>query len=109
MQKDRNAQFMIAEVEEMMLATPEGAQVSAPEGATIEEGKYVQEVEKEVESAVKVSTKEYTVRSGDSLWKIAEREMGSGHRWQYLYELNKDRIKNPKKLKVGQVLIIPVE
>jgi nucleoid-associated protein YgaU len=35
--------------------------------------------------------------------------MGNGNRWQYLYELNKDRIKNPNKLKKGTVLIIPIE
>jgi outer membrane protein OmpA-like peptidoglycan-associated protein/LysM repeat protein len=123
MQKDRNAQFMIAQVEEVMLPAPniaantpaEAASPSAPaavipEGAQkVEEGKYITETQENVESAVKVSTKEYVVKKGDSLWKIAEKELGSGHRWQYLYEMNKDRIKNSNKLKAGQVLIIPVE
>jgi 5'-nucleotidase len=58
---------------------------------------------------MKASTKEYTVQANDSLWKIAQKEMGNSKRWQYLYELNKDRIKDPNKLKKGTVLIIPVE
>jgi len=118
MQKDRNAQFMIAEVEEVMLPAPGSSPdavsaqpaVAIPEGAQkVEEGKYIAQVEENVESAVKVSTREYVVKKGDSLWKIAEKELGSGHRWQYLYELNKDRIKNSNRLKPGQKLMIPVE
>jgi outer membrane protein OmpA-like peptidoglycan-associated protein len=116
MQKDRNAQFMIAEVEELMLPTPESAiqgqepVLTIPEGAKqVEEGKYVQEKEETVEGEVKVDTKEYTVKKGDSLWIIAQKELGSGHRWKNIYELNKDKIKNPKKLRVGQTIVIPVE
>jgi len=106
MQKDRNAQFMIAEVEEVMIPY-EG---KPPEEAKpIEEGKFIEEKKENVESEVKVSTKEYTIQKNDSLWKIAEKELGSGHRWKYLYELNKDRIKNPNKLKTGQKIIIPIE
>ena len=105
-QKDRNAQFMIAEVEEVMIPY-EG---KPPEEAKpIEEGKFIEEEKENVESEVKVSTKEYTIQKNDSLWKIAEKELGSGHRWEYLYEPNKDRIKNPNKLKAGQKIIIPIE
>jgi hypothetical protein len=31
------------------------------------------------------------VRPGDSLWKIAERELGSGEQWREIFELNKGR------------------
>ncbi len=106
MAKDRNAQFMVAEVEEINI--PYAGKL--PEGAKpAEEGKYIEEKEEKVESQVKVSTREYIIGKNDSLWKIAEKEMGSGHRWKHLYELNKDRIKNPKKLKAGTKIIIPVE
>jgi outer membrane protein OmpA-like peptidoglycan-associated protein len=108
MQKDRNAQFMIAEVEEVMIPAPEVPQIPQ-EAKPVEEGKYIIEKEEHIESAVKVSQKEYIIKKGDSLWKIAEKELGSGHRWKYLYELNKDRIKNPNKLKTGQKIIIPIE
>ncbi|MBN2097861.1 MAG: OmpA family protein [Candidatus Omnitrophica bacterium] len=107
MQKDRNAHFIIAEVQEMMLPYP-----GAPEDSgakPIEEGKFMIEKEEKVESTVQVSTKEYKVQKKDTLWKIAKKELGSGHRWKYLYELNKDRIKDPNKLKVGTTIIIPVE
>lgn len=33
----------------------------------------------------------YTVRPGDSLWRIAERKLGSGFRWNEIYRLNKGR------------------
>jgi hypothetical protein len=107
MQKDRNAQFMIAEVEEVMLPCPD--ELAPPEAEKIEEGKFLIREEKNIERQVKVSTKEYSIHKGDSLWKIAQKELGSGYRWKYLYELNKERIKDPNKLKAGTKLIIPIE
>lgn len=108
MQKDRNAQFMIAEVEEVMMPY-QGPPPDEPGARAVEEGKYVVEEEQKLESAPRVSTKEYTVQQGDTLWKIAAKEYGSGYRWKYLYELNKDRIDNPDKLKPGITIIIPIE
>jgi outer membrane protein OmpA-like peptidoglycan-associated protein len=107
MQKDRNAQFMIAEVEEFNVPAD---QIPQEQGVQKEsEGKYVVEEKENLESAPKVSTREYTIEANDSLWKIAAKEMGNGNRWKYLYELNKDKIKNPNKLKKGTVIIIPIE
>ncbi len=107
MQKDRNAQFMIAEVEEVMIPYP--GQPKEEEAKPVEEGKYLIEKEEKIESEVKVSTKTYTIQKGDTLWKIAQRELGGGHRWKYLYELNKDKIKDPNKLKAGITIVIPIE
>jgi outer membrane protein OmpA-like peptidoglycan-associated protein len=110
MQRDRNAQFMIAEVEEVMIPYPgETQEVEVPDAKKIEEGKYLIEEEKHVESAVKVDTKEYIIQKGDTLSKIAKDQLGAAHRWKYLYELNKDRIKDPNKLKPGKKIIIPIE
>lgn len=112
MQKDRNAQFMIAEVEEVMLPAAganAGAKLEDTESKVIEEGKYLVEKEESVESEEKVSTKTYVVQKNDSLWKIAKEQLGSGYRWKYIYELNKDKIKNPDKLKAGMTILIPVE
>ena len=107
MQRDRNAQFMIAEVEEVMI--PYVGESSSKEAKKIEEGKFVEETKEQVESEVRVSTKEYVIKKGDTLWKIAEKELGKGYRWKYIYELNKERIKNPNKLKSGTKILIPVE
>jgi len=106
MQKDRNAQFMIAEVQEVMIPYPGPGGIEAK---PIEEGKYLVEEKESVESAVKVSTREYVVQKGDTLSEIAAKEYGGAHRWKYLYELNKSKIKNPNKLEVGQKIIIPIE
>ncbi len=106
MQKDRNAQFMIAEVMEVMIPY---AGKMPEEAKAVEEGKFVQEVKKDLESEVRVSTKEYTIQKDDTLWKIAERELGDGNRWKHIYEVNKDRIKNPNKLRAGTRIIIPIE
>jgi outer membrane protein OmpA-like peptidoglycan-associated protein len=107
MQKDRNAQFMIAEVEEVMI--PYNGEGVPADAIQVEEGKFVEEVEEPIEGEIKVSTREYTIKRGDTLWKIAERELGKGHRWKYIYEINKDIIKNPNKLKAGKKILIPVE
>lgn len=53
-------------------------------------------------------TKTYTVKSGDNLSEIAQREMGDGNRWKELYEANKDAIGgNPDLIHPGTKLTIP--
>ena len=42
-----------------------------------------------------------------SLWKIAKELLGSGSRWNELYEANRDVIRNPNKIYVGLELAIP--
>ena len=50
----------------------------------------------------------YTVVSGDSLWKIASKQLGSGNRWTEIYDLNKDTVKSPSVIFVGQILKMPL-
>ena len=50
---------------------------------------------------------EYTVTEGDSLWKIAKEQLGDGSKWNEIYEANKDTVKNPNVIYVGQKLNIP--
>ncbi|MSS10472.1 bifunctional metallophosphatase/5'-nucleotidase [Clostridium sp. WB02_MRS01] len=52
-------------------------------------------------------TSAYTVKNGDSLSRIAKRELGSYDRWKDIYEANKDKIKDPNVLSVGIQLVIP--
>ena len=49
-------------------------------------------------------TQFYTVKSGDSLSSIAKQTLGKAEKWNELYELNKDTIKDPNAIKEGQKL-----
>ena len=48
-----------------------------------------------------------TVQEGDSLSKIAKRELGDANKWHAIYEANRDKIKNPDLIHPGQVLTLP--
>ena len=49
----------------------------------------------------------YTVRPGDTLSKIARRELGDANRWPEIFELNRSIINNPNVIFPGQVLLLP--
>lgn len=51
--------------------------------------------------------KTYTVVKGDTLWNIAKKNLGNGARYTEIYNLNKDKIKNPNLIYPGQVLTLP--
>ena len=53
------------------------------------------------------STQEYTVKVGDTLSKLAERFYNSVAAWEKIYEANKDSLKNPNYIFIGQKLLIP--
>jgi nucleoid-associated protein YgaU len=52
-----------------------------------------------------ITSTEYTVVAGDTLWKIAERKYGSGYNWVDLVKVNK--LANANKIEKGQKLILP--
>ncbi|MBI1211143.1 MAG: LysM peptidoglycan-binding domain-containing protein [Alphaproteobacteria bacterium] len=48
------------------------------------------------------------VRRGQSLWRIARRQLGSGRKWRQIYEANKDRIgDDPDFIRPGTRLVLP--
>lgn len=59
------------------------------------------------ESAPEDETRTYTVKSGDSLWKIAEAMYGNGSKYMKIFEANSDLLENPDKIFPGQELKIP--
>ena len=56
----------------------------------------------------RVVPKSYTVKSGDTLFKISASVYGNGNDWRKIYDKNKSAIgPNPNALKVGVKLVIP--
>ena len=49
----------------------------------------------------------YTVEAADCLWNIAYEVYGTGTRWTVIYEANRDTIRDPGMIHIGQVLTIP--
>ncbi len=49
----------------------------------------------------------YTVMKGDTLSRIAKRELGSYQRWQEIYNANRNVIRDPNLLSIGMRLTIP--
>ena len=49
----------------------------------------------------------YTVKSGDSLSKIAKHELGDANAYMDIFNLNRDLLSDPDKIQPGQVLKLP--
>ena len=49
----------------------------------------------------------YTVKSGDTLSKIAKEHLGDAGAYMKIFDANKDQLTDPDKIKPGQVLRLP--
>jgi nucleoid-associated protein YgaU len=49
----------------------------------------------------------YTVESGDTLSGISKKFLGGANRYMEIFNVNKDQLSDPDKIKVGQKLVIP--
>lgn len=58
-------------------------------------------------STASAGAQTYTVKSGDSLSKIAKSVYGDASAWRRIYEANRDKIKNPDLIHPGQEFTIP--
>ena len=58
-------------------------------------------------AAAPVAAKTYTVKSGDTLSKIAKEHLGDAGAYMKIFDLNKDQLTNPDAIKPGQVLRLP--
>ncbi|WP_096201889.1 LysM peptidoglycan-binding domain-containing protein [Bacillus sp. FJAT-45350] len=84
---------------------------------TLALGEYRQLVITSIGSDGKVSTaasptqnskpRTHTVKSGDTLWRIAQDYYKDGSKYRDIFQANRDKIDNPDRIFPGQVLKIP--
>ena len=72
-----------------------------------ETGKVGMTIEEERETSNAPTNTKYTVKTNDTLWDIAGRELGNPNRWPEIYELNKDKISDPNLIKKDWELVLP--
>lgn len=58
-------------------------------------------------AAAAPAARTYTVKAGDTLSAIAKEHLGSANAYMKIFELNKDQLTDPDKIKPGQVLRLP--
>jgi LysM repeat protein len=62
---------------------------------------------KNTPAAAQAAGSTYTVKSGDTLSKIAKETLGEAGKYMAIFNANKDQLTDPDKIKPGQVLKIP--
>jgi len=58
-------------------------------------------------AAAAAAAKTYTVKAGDTLSAIAKAQLGDANAYMKIFDVNKDQLTDPNKIKPGQVLRLP--
>jgi nucleoid-associated protein YgaU len=53
------------------------------------------------------ATQWHEVKKGETLWKIAEQYYGDGSLYPKIFDANRDILKDPNRINIGQKLRIP--
>ncbi|MCG2588263.1 HU family DNA-binding protein [Rhodohalobacter sulfatireducens] len=61
----------------------------------------------EAQTTGELETQSFTVESGQSLWDIAENQLGNPYLWPVIYYLNQDILSNPNQLLANSDIDIP--
>lgn len=79
--------------------------------AAIDKQKKTEKTETKSPATVKLASRRtYTVKPGDSFYKIAREVLGDESRWREVFELNKDLVGGvPERLQIGQIIKLPQE
>ena len=62
---------------------------------------------KPAQTSAPATAKTYTVQAGDTLSGIAKEHLGNAAAYLKIFELNKDQLTDPDKIKPGQILRLP--
>jgi hypothetical protein len=107
----RTAQAQARAAEERAKAAEKAAAEAKAQAARLERDQRVAKIREEAERRAQereaAKARVYVVKSGDSLSKIAKENLGDANRWPEIFELNKDKIKNPNLIHLGQELKMP--
>lgn len=82
-------------------------QAAAPTQAPPSAAPPVQPASATAQQAAVATTQTYTVQKGDTLSKIAKHFYGNANDYMRIFEANRDQLKDPDKIQIGQVLKIP--
>ena len=52
---------------------------------------------------------EHVVKAGDTLSHLALQYYGNARKWQQIYEANKETMKNPNYIYIGQKVLVPAD
>jgi nucleoid-associated protein YgaU len=64
--------------------------------------------ESQIADMASTKTATYTVVSGDTVWDIAQSQLGDGNRYKEIYEPNKVLLTIPDMIHVGDELVLPL-
>jgi|YNPNPStandDraft_1061719.scaffolds.fasta_scaffold04237_8 nucleoid-associated protein YgaU len=107
----RAAEARAKAAEERAKTAEKAAAEARAQAARKEAEERVKEIREQVElrkaEAAAAAKRTYVVKSGDSLSKIARDQLGDASRWPEIFELNKDKIKDPNLIYPGQELTLP--
>ncbi len=60
-----------------------------------------------IDTSLRTPERIYKVKAGDTLSKISQQTLGDANKYMKIFEANRDKLKDPDKIQVGQELIIP--
>jgi len=65
---------------------------------------------KAVQSAsASAAPQEYVIKAGDTLSKLSERFYNSPDKWTKIFEANRESVRNPNYIYIGQRIVIPAD